>query len=92
MYLRYQPNFIWPKSSFIVQLPSQDIAQKYFQEDSPLISAIIENTECNLSLLTLNEQTPSIIKIAGGAGIDKEVIRLTIEEILQRNVFSTKLF
>ncbi len=87
VYLRYQPQFIWPKSSFVVQLPSKDILQKYFSEDSPIIASLIENTDTNLSALTINEDLPPMLKIAGGAGVDKEIIRLTLEEMLSREVF-----
>lgn len=87
VYLRYQPNFIWPKSSFIVQVNSKEILQKYFNEESPIINTLIAGTDSSISVLTINEETPSMLKIAGGAGVDKEIIRLTLEEMLVRDIF-----
>ncbi|WP_186647214.1 HD domain-containing protein [Fluviispira vulneris] len=88
VYLRYQPNFIWPKSSFIVQVNSKDLLQKYFHEESPIISSLITNTDSSISVLTINEELPSMLKISGGSGVDKEVIRLTLEEMLAKDIFN----
>jgi ribonucrease Y len=87
VYLRYQPNFVWPKSSFIVPVNSKDILVKYFHEESPIISSLITGTESSISVLTINEEMPSMLKIAGGSGVDKEIIRLTLEEILTKEIF-----
>ncbi|WP_158998406.1 HD domain-containing protein [Pigmentibacter ruber] len=88
VYLRYQPNFIWPKSSFIVPVNSKDILTKYFHEESPIVRSLIGGTESSISVLNFNEDMPSVLKIAGGSGVDKEVIRLTLEEILNKDIFS----
>lgn len=87
VYLRYQPKFIWPKSSFVVNVGSKGILQKYFQEESPFIGLLTENTDTTLSVLTINDEMPSMIKIAGGAGVDKEIIRLTLEEMVAKEIF-----
>ena len=87
VYLRYQPKFIWPKSSFVVQAPSKGIIQNYFSEDSAVVALLTENTETTLSVLTINDEIPSMIKIAGGAGVDKEIIRLTLEEMFVKEIF-----
>ena len=87
VYLRYQPKFIWPKSSFVVQVSSKSHIQKYFGEESPIIALLTENTETTLSVLTINDELPSMIKIAGGAGVDKEIIRLTLEEMFAKDIF-----
>lgn len=87
VYFRYQPKFIWPKSSFTVQVSSKNILQKYFEEESPVIKTLLENTDSAISVLTINEEQPSLIKISGGLGTDKEIIRLTLEEMISRNIF-----
>ena len=87
VYLRYQPSFIWPKSSFIVPVNSKDILVKHFHEESPIISSLITGTESSISVLTINEEMPSMLKIAGGSGVDKEIIRLTLEEMLAKDIF-----
>lgn len=87
VYFRYQPKFIWPKSSFLVQVSSKNVLSKYFSEESDLIKTIVSNTDSSISVLTINEETPSMLKISGGLGTDKEVIRLTLEEMIARNSF-----
>jgi ribonuclease Y len=87
VYLRYQPKFIWPKSSFVIQTQSKQLLQKYFSEESPLIPILTENTETSVGLLAINEEPPTMLKISGGAGVDKEIIRLTIEEMLAKEIF-----
>jgi len=88
VYLRYQPSFIWPKSSFIVPVNSKELLAKHFHEESPIIQSLIQGTESSISVLTFNEEMPSVLKIAGGAGVDKEVIRLTLEEMLNKDIFN----
>lgn len=88
VYHRYQPKFIWPKASFVVQSTGKIVLQNHFGEESPLIPILTENTDTTLSLLAINEEAPSMIKIAGGAGVDKEIIRLTLEEILNKEIFN----
>lgn len=87
VYLRYQPTFIWPKSSFIVPVNSKEILAKYFHEESPIINSLITGTESSISVLTFNEEMPSVLKIAGGSGVDKEIIRLTLEEMLNKDIY-----
>ncbi|WP_161597693.1 HDIG domain-containing metalloprotein [Fluviispira multicolorata] len=88
VYLRYQPSFIWPKSSFIVQVNSKELLQKHFHEESQIITSLITNTDSSISVLTINDELPSMLKISGGAGVDKEVIRLTLEEMIAKEIFN----
>lgn len=87
VYLRYQPSFIWPKSSFIVPVASKDILVKHFHEESPIIASLITGTDSSISVVTINDELPSMLKISGGAGIEKEMIRLTLEEMLAKDIF-----
>lgn len=88
VYLRYQPSFIWPKSSFIVPVQSKEHLIKYFHEESPIIQSITANTSSTVSVLTINDELPSMLKISGGSGVDKEIIRLTLEEMLAKDIFN----
>jgi ribonuclease Y len=88
--LRYQPTFIWPKSSFTVQMNSKELLHKYFHEESEIIKLLIQETSSTISVLTINEEIPSLLKISGGSGVDKEVIRLSLEEMLAKNIFQTE--
>jgi ribonuclease Y len=87
IYFRYQPKFVWPKSSFLIQVASKNILEKYFGEESSFVKTLVENTDSTVSVLTINDELPSMLKISGGLGTDKEVIRLTLEEIISRNAF-----
>lgn len=84
---RYSPTFVWPKTSFTVDLPRKDYLERYFGDGSPLVAKLIDGTMTNLEAVVEGSELPAI-KISGGAGVDKEVIRLTLEEILSRGVFS----
>lgn len=81
---RYSPTFIWPKTSFAVQLPNKDLAQRHFGDGSELLKLLLEGTETGAELGFDSEENPTI-RISGGAGVDKEVIRLTLEDLVARN-------
>ena len=87
VYLRYQPTFVWPKSSFVVTLPSKELLQKHFFEESPLVKLLVADTSTLVSSLEVQEAPASMLKITGGAGIDKEMIRLTLEDMISHNIF-----
>ena len=89
IYNRYSPRFIWPKSSFNVEAPSKDVVIRHFSEGSPLTALLLEGTDTALdTVIDPQSSEPPTLKISGGAGIDKEVIRLTLEEIFGRNQFN----
>lgn len=80
VYYRYQPRFVWPKSSFIFECTNPLFIEKYFSENSPILKVLLENTDTTLSVLETSTQNEFFVKIAGGLGVDKEIIRLTLEE------------
>jgi ribonuclease Y len=83
---RYSPTFVWPKSVFAVQTPSKEISERHFGEESELIRLLIENTDTTIDIMTDGESAP-LLKIVGGAGTDKEVIRLVLEEVVGKNLY-----
>jgi ribonucrease Y len=86
VYTRYNPTFVWPKVPFTVEVENRNLARKAFAEGGLLPSLITEGTESTVELvLSEDEKAPALVKIGGGAGVDKEVIRLSLEEILGRN-------
>jgi ribonucrease Y len=87
VYHRYSPSFVWPKSSFSVECSKADIIDRYFREDSNLVRLLLQGAESQIELQEEANQ-PAVIKISGGAGTDKEAIRLTIEEMIHKNWFS----
>lgn len=89
IYNRYSPRFIWPKTSFSVEAPSKDVVLRHFGEGSALMALLLEGTETSLeTMLDAQSNEPPTLKISGGAGVDKEIIRLTLEEIFGRNQFN----
>lgn len=88
IYNRYSPRFIWPKTSFNVESPSKDVVVRHFNEDSELLKLLLEGTDTaiDVGVDPQSNEAPTL-KISGGAGFDKEVIRLTLEEIFGRNQY-----
>jgi ribonuclease Y len=89
IYNRYSPRFIWPKTSFSVEAPSKDLVARHFGEESQLQKLILEGTDSALDIgLDPQSNVAPTLKISGGAGVDKEVIRLTLEEVFGRNQYN----
>lgn len=89
VYSRYNPTFVWPKTSFAVETPSKSMAEKHFGDDAPLLKMLVEGTDTSIDLLASSDAAePPTLKISGGAGVDKEVIRLTLEDVVARNQFN----
>ncbi len=89
IYNRYSPRFIWPKTSFAVEAPSKDLVARHFGEESQLQKLILEGTDSALDIgLDPQSNEAPTLKISGGAGVDKEVIRLTLEEVFGRNQYN----
>jgi ribonuclease Y len=89
IYNRYSPRFVWPKTSFNVEAPSQEVVARHFGEGSPLAILLLEGTDTSLdSVVDAQSNEPPTLKISGGAGVDKEVIRLTLEEMFARHQFN----
>lgn len=86
--LRYNPKFIWPKSAFSVETPSKALAEEHFSRGGKIVSSLVEGLGIEVDLMTANETEPPVIKIAGGSGVEKEALRLTFEEIINRNEFN----
>jgi ribonucrease Y len=82
---RYAPVFYWPKSINIVELAHQGITDTVAAQGQPLIDALKEHTGIEIDLLADKENTIPIIKLAGGAGINREAVRLTFNELLKKH-------
>lgn len=87
---RYSPTFVWPKSSFTVELPRKDLIERYFGDGSPLVGLLVKDTMTNIETMVEGEEVLATLKISGGAGVDKEVIRLTLEEVVAKNLFASE--
>jgi ribonuclease Y len=83
---RYKPGFVWPKVSFSVDVPSKDLLERHFDEESGLVRLLTDGTMTSVESVVHDDQSVGL-RIAGGAGVDKEVIRLTLEEVVSRKQF-----
>jgi ribonuclease Y len=64
---------------------------RHFGDGSQIVNLLLEGTESGIDLgLDPNSSEAPTIKISGGAGIDKEAIRLTLEEMFGKNQFQTE--
>lgn len=89
IYSRYSPRFVWPKTSFSVEAPSREVVTRHFGDGSQLAEILLGGTESHIDLgLDPNSSEPPTIKISGGAGVDKEIIRLTLEDMIGKNQFN----
>jgi ribonuclease Y len=82
---RYQPSFIWPKSTNHVEVLNPRLFET-LQNNPQLITdltALTEGVEITLSPAT-HDGLPAIIRLGGGYGIFKEAARLTLEELLPK--------
>jgi ribonuclease Y len=82
---RYQPSFIWPKSTNHVEILNPRLFETLETNPQLLtdLSALTEGVEITLSPAT-HDGLPAIIRLGGGYGIYKEAARLTLEELLPK--------
>ena len=55
--------------------------------ESPIVQSLVAGTESSL-VLTFNEEMPSVLKITGGAGWIKKLSAFTLEEIINKDIFT----
>lgn len=88
---RYSPTFVWPRTIFSVEIPEKaNWVQKHFGDGSTLVSSLIQGTDSLVELTKESDGGAQTIRISGGFGVDKEVIRLTLEDALKANTFDPK--
>jgi len=86
VYDRYQPRFIWPKIPFSVNCQNQTLLEKYFSEGSQISETLLRGTDSRIEQILNEEKSTSTIKISGGLGVDKEILRLTLEECFSNKI------
>ncbi|MBI2602534.1 MAG: HDIG domain-containing protein [Deltaproteobacteria bacterium] len=79
VHARYAPIFVWPKSSNIIDVRTK-FHSLFLAEDSKLIEEIQELSGTKVIPFQANDQSLSL-KVAGGFGIYREAMRLTLEKI-----------
>lgn len=82
-YSRYNPSFVWPKNSNVVEIGDENLWGNVEQHHEKLFQDISEVAEISVSMLPRQHQgrNQGLIKVMGGYGIYREAARLTIEEL-----------
>jgi ribonucrease Y len=92
VYVRYNPTFVWPKIPFTIEASNLAFVERHFAEGAALLTHVLTGTESTIEILKQSEANAgkqiAILKIAGGAGVDKEVLRLSLEEIVSKGVLN----
>ncbi len=81
---RYAPDFYWPKSINVVEFTDPRQAEKVLAEGEAMIAELKEKGGCEIEVIQAGENSIPMVKLAGGAGIDREAVRLCLTEILPK--------
>ncbi len=81
---RYAPDFYWPKSINMVELGDVKMAERITAEGLQMIEDFKQKAEIEVELLADAEHPMPIIKLAGGAGINREAVRMAFTELLPK--------
>ena len=83
---RYAPNFVWPKSVNVVEIPSAKAYENLSQEPCKLIDDLSEMSGVSIKIAGNGEQRNfGFVKVAGGYGIYKEAARLALAELIDQS-------
>lgn len=81
---RYAPEFYWPKATNFVELVDRKMADRVIAEGQGVINDFKEKAGIEIEVLADAEHMMPIIKLAGGAGINREAVRLAFTELLPK--------
>ncbi len=84
---RYAPEFYWPKAINSVDLEDRKMVDLFLApEGQQLILDMKAKAEIEIELLADNENMMPILKLAGGAGVNREAVRLAVLDLLTKGV------
>lgn len=84
---RYAPEFYWPKAINSVELEDRSLVDKFLSpEGQQLIVDLKAKAEIEIELLADNENMMPILKLAGGAGVNREGVRLAVLDLITKGV------
>ena len=81
---RYAPDFYWPKSINSVELVDPKLVERLSAEGVTIVSDLKEKAQIEIELLASAEFPVPMLKLAGGAGVDREAVRLALLELLPK--------
>jgi ribonuclease Y len=81
---RYAPDFYWPKAVNMVELADKKMAERLIAEGTQLIEDLKQKAEIEIEVLADADHEMPIVKLAGGAGVNREAVRLAMAELLPK--------
>lgn len=83
---RYTPEFPWPKMTNAVEVADRKVWDLLSQDSAGLLARIKELAGIEAEFHPARDiESPAIIKLAGGMGVDREAARLALGEIVTMN-------
>ncbi len=86
---RYQPKEVPGQVKTLVEFPSIEERDRFFDNEGQLVAFIEENGSVKIERV---DDDSNFIRIFEGFGIDKESVRLTIEEMVAKKQFNSSFF
>lgn len=83
---RYTPEFPWPKMTNAVEVDDRRVFDHLVEDRDGLLARIKELAGIEAEFHPPRDsESPAIIKLAGGMGVERESARLALQEIVQMN-------
>lgn len=82
---RYAPEFPWPKAINHVEIPDAKILELLQSDQQVILRDVKEKAGIEIEVIVPDKgHIPPIVKLAGGAGIDREAARLALTDLLAK--------
>ena len=82
---RYYPDFYWPKMVNHVEVGNKRLLDDLSKDECTLLAEIKEKAEIEVELLEGDDHNIPIVKLAGGAGINREATRMALTELFTKS-------
>jgi len=82
---RYAPEFPWPKAINHVEIPDQNTLDLLNAGEQAFLKDMREKGGIDVEIM-ISEKShiPPVIKLSGGAGVDREAVRLAMSELIAK--------
>lgn len=85
VHARYAPEFVWPKTSNIVEVKDRSLHPHLLLESCSLIEELQEKS--GVKIIPFQPADGVLfVKVAGGFGISREAVRLTLEKLFSQDL------
>ena len=83
---RYQPKFVWPKTSNVIEVRDPRIKETILEEACVLVNDLSEHSGVTISPIPADkgqENESVLVRVAGGFGLHREAVRQTLSDLLE---------